>query len=134
MFRELLEELQTPKTLESDFSTEDIFEIIQDLDQDELNEVGEFIMELIYEEDFDEEDLEESEEFKDIENLDEKQYFKTKKSHLDRAKKRNTTQRLKDKKLRKKYYKKNKAKLKRKNKLYRKKVKRQPNIQKKHRK
>ena len=131
MFKEILEGLQNPDTFPDsqpdNFSTEDIYEIIEDLDQDELNEIGEFIMDLIYDPEFDEEDLEESE------DLNEKKYFNTKKTHLDRAKKQNKAQRLKDKKLRKKYYKKNKSKLKRLNKKYRKKVKRQPNVVKKHR-
>ena len=66
--------------------------------------------------------------------INERKFFKTRKVQLDRAKKKNILQRRKDKKDRKKYYRKNKAKIKIKNKRYRRKVKRNPNMVKTHRK
>jgi DNA-binding transcriptional MerR regulator len=126
LLKESLEDLiNTQDDQNENFSVQDIKEILDELDTDELNEVGEFILELIYDPDFDNEDED---------TLDEVKYFDTKKKKLDRNKKLNLTQRRKDAKKRKKYYKKNKSKLKRKNKLYRKKVKRQPSQVKKHRK
>jgi len=122
---------------QEDFTKEDILEILNELNQEEINEVAEFIMDLIYDPSFDEEDLDESDKSDksdESDNLNEVKYFKTKKSQLNRQRKRDKTALRKAAKERKKYYKKNKAKLRRKNKLYRKKVKRQPNKVQKHRK
>jgi len=66
--------------------------------------------------------------------ITERKYFKTKKREIDRAKKRDKVNRLKQKRLRKKYYKRNKAKIKRKQKLYQRKAKRRPTMVKTHRK
>ena len=140
-FKKMLETMKTmKKTIEepsvNNFTIEDIIEILNNLDQDELNEIGEFILDLIYEPDFDLDEIEETEELEEMveeKDLNEVKYFKTKKRELDRAKKQSVSQRRKAAKERKKYYRKNKSKLKRKNKLYRKKVKRNPNKVKKHR-
>ena len=124
------------RDVSGDFDIEDIYNILDDLSQPELNQLGEFIMELIYDPEFDLDDLGEEEDGKEDEEeetIDEVRYFKTRKRQLNRAKKKNISQRKRDKKLRKRYYRKNKAKMKRKNKLYRKKVKRQPNRVKRHR-
>ena len=110
------------------FDIADIQAVLAELSPEELNEVGEFILDLIYDPSFDEEDLEEN-----SEDLNEVKYFKTKKREINRNKKLDKVQRRKQAKERKKYYRKNKSKLKRKNKIYRKKVKRQPNIVRKHR-
>jgi hypothetical protein len=114
-----------------DFNIDDIYEILDDLTQHELNQIGEFIMELVYDPEFDIEDLGESED--EELSLSERKYFGTRKREINRNKKKNIAKRKLDKKARKRYYKKNKAKIKRKQKLYRKKAKRQPNIVKKHR-
>ena len=141
-FKDLFEEVMkvpelsntlNPEEIElgnKDFSIDDIYEVIGELNADELNEVGEFILNLIYDPEFDED---EDEVVEDLEDLEERQYFKNRNSQLKRSKKLNVSDRKKAAKLRKKYYKKHKSKLKRSNKLYRKKVKRNPNIQKKHR-
>ena len=126
--KESIEDLINPEEYQEDFSVQDIKEILDELSQDELNDVGECIIDLIYDPEFDLDDMEESEE------ISEKKYFGTRKREIDRNKKKNIAKRKLDKKARKRYYKKNRAKLKRKNKLYRKKVKRQPNIVRKHRK
>ena len=135
-FNESQDEIKDTET-ETDFSfqKEDIHEILDDLTQEELDEVGEFILEMIYEPDFDldesddedEDDLEESEEMNEI------RYFKTKNRELKRKRKQNISARKKAKKLRRKYYRKNKARLKRKQKLYKKKAKRRPTMVKRHR-
>jgi len=105
---------------DEDFEIEDIVEILPALSQDELNAVGECIFDLVYDPEFDVEDIGEEE-------INEIKRFDTKKVELIRKRKRMTPEEKKKMaKKRKKYYKKNKNKLKRKNKVYRKKVKQNP--------
>lgn len=101
------------------FSIDDIVEMLEELTEEEIQEIGSDIMELIYDPSWEE--------------MQEKQYFDKKTAVVNREKKKNKSQKKKDAKKRKKWYKKNKSKVKRKSKLYRKKTKRQPNQVKKHR-
>ena len=112
MFKQLFEEIEDYEY--ENFTYEDILESLDLLTQEEINEVGEFITDLIYEQDFDEPDEQEEQE-----EIQEVKKFTTRKAQLQRAKKKNPAQVRKDKKARKIFYKKNKK--------YRKKVKRQPN-------
>ena len=129
-FKELIETFDeiTPEDSD-DFDINDIIAVIHNLTQDELNEVGMCIMDLV-DPDKDENSEDENE---DENSITERKYFDTKQRTINRNKKLDVTARRKAAKERKRYYKKNKSKLKRKNKLYRKKIKRNPNIQKKHR-
>ncbi len=123
----ILDTLDTsPQETETYFSKEDIIEMIEILDDDEIQEIGEELMEMLYDED---------EDYDSDENttLDEKKYFAKKANQVNREKKKDKATRRKDAKKRKKFYKQNKAKIKRKQKLYKKKTKRQPNQVRKHR-
>ncbi len=107
------------------FTKEDIIEMLDALEFDEIQEIGEEIMEILSgDEDFD--DL-------DYEEIEEKQYFAKKKNQVNREKKVDKATKRKLAKKRKQLYKRNKAKIKRQQKLYRKKAKRQPNRVKTHR-
>jgi hypothetical protein len=107
------------------WTKEELLEFISELEDDEVQEVGDFIMgELMEEDDFEDDDFE-SGSYED-EELDEVHYFDKKKSQLDREKKKNVSARKMKARLLKKYYKKNKAKIARKAKIYRKKAKRNP--------
>ena len=114
----------------NNFSKEDILEIINELDDDEIQDVGDFIMEIIYDEDFDDDDEDEDDE---PEEVSEKKYFKTKGREIKRAKKKNKGKRRTDARKRKKFYRKNKSKIKRKSEIYRRRVKRRPNMVRRHR-
>jgi hypothetical protein len=81
------------------FSKSDIIEILDDFDADEMQDVGEFIMGLVYQEEFDLDD-----------DIDEAIYLDKKKSQVNREKKLNPSQKRKLAKQRKKWYKKNKNK------------------------
>jgi len=122
-------DIENQEKIDYNYSLDQIIEILSELDQDELNEVGDCILELIYDPEFDDEEdeLEESE-------LNEIRYFDTRKRELKKARKKNLSQRKKDKKLRKMYYKQNKAKIKRKQKLYKRRVKLRPTMVRKHKK
>lgn len=120
---EVPSELPTPE--QEYFTKEDILEMIDVLDENELQEIGEELMELLYDEEFEDEDMEES--------INEKKYFAKKAKEINKEKKKNKSERRKDAKKRKQMYKKNKAKIKRKQKLYKKKAKRQPNQVRTHR-
>ena len=66
--------------------------------------------------------------------LFERKFFKTRKSVIDRNKKKNTTQRKRDKLSRKVYYRRNKARIKKNQKIYRKRAKARPSMVRTHRK
>jgi hypothetical protein len=107
------------------WTKEELLEFISELEDDEVQEVGDFIMgELMEDDDFEDDDFEFGS-YED-EELDEVHYFDKKKSQLDREKKKNISARKMKAKLLRKYYKKNKAKIARKAKIYRKKAKRNP--------
>jgi hypothetical protein len=110
-----------PDEIGIDYSLGDLVDALSELTQEELNEVGDFILAIT-----DDEDLEE--------NLNETKYFDTTKRKLARQRKIGLADRRRAAKLRKKYYKKNKARIKRKQKLYKKKVKNRPSMVTKHRK
>ncbi len=107
------------------FTVDDIQEMLYELTQEELQEVGECIMNIIYDEEWNDIDV--------LDDIDEVHYFKKRAHQVNKEKKKDKSQRRKDAKKRKQWYKKNKAKVKRQNKKYRKKVKRQPNLVRKHR-
>ena len=111
------------------FTKEEIIEMIMILDYDELQEIGEDLMEIIYDEDDDDDDDDDVDEA-----LNEKKYFAKKNSQVKRDKKLDKSAKRKLAKKRKQVYKRNKSKVKRKQKLYRKKAKRQPNQVRRHKK
>jgi len=76
----------------SNFSKEDIIEIINELDDDEIQDVGDFIMEIIYDEDFDDDDEDEDDE---PEEVSEKKYFKMTMGQLKAQKNKNKGAKLK---------------------------------------
>jgi hypothetical protein len=115
---------------EAGFTTSDIIEILPELDEEELDIVGECIMGILEDEEVEDIDMD----MGVSEILDEKKFFKTKKRELNREKKKDKAQKKRDAKKRKMYYRKNKAKIKRKGKLYNKKVKRNPNMVRRHKK
>lgn len=92
---------------EENFSLEDIQSILPELSDDEIHQIGELIMSLIYEPEF-----EEGEETVEDE-ITEKKIFKTKKRELKKLKKTNKQQRRLDAKKRKIFYRRNKSKMKR---------------------
>lgn len=135
-FKSFLEDINlshNDDAMEEYFTKADIIEMVEMLEDDELQEVGEMLVELIYDESWEDEDREHEGEDEMEESLNEVRYFDKKKNQLNREKKKNPSERRKLAKERKKWYKKNKAKVKRKQKLYRKKAKRQPNMVRKHR-
>ena len=128
-FKTLIKEESQPEYQEQEgFTVDDIIELLPELTYDELQELGEELMEIIYDEEFDLDDMDDIEE-----NINEVKYFDKKKNQVNREKKKDKSQRRKDAKKRKQWYKRNKSKIKRKQKLYRKKAKRQPNLVKHHR-
>ncbi len=111
MLKTFIEELQGTPSLPINWAKEDIIEAIDYLDDDELQELGEEIAELFYDEDDDEE------------SLDEAKYFDKKSGQVNRDKKKDKSSKRKKAKERKKWYKRNKSKVKRKQKKHRRKVK-----------
>jgi len=90
------------------FSKQDITEMLEELDKSELQELGEKLMDIIYDEDFD---------FEDEEDLDEgPKKMKSTKRQMNRNKKVDKAGKRKLAKKRKQWYKRNKAKVKRYNK------------------
>ncbi len=123
-FRKYLSESQEDLTPEEDlydienqesFNLEDIQSIIPELSDDEIHQLGVFIMELIYTPEFDDESDDESDdEFDDkFDEITEKKFFKTKKRQIKLNKKINKQQKRIDAKKRKIFYKRNKFKMKR---------------------
>lgn len=126
---ENLEESDTHK-----WTKESIIEFLNTLDEEEIDELGEFIIDsLMYDEgtdvydDFEDEDYDFEEELEESEEINEVKFFQKKKVQLDREKRKNVAQRKKDARLMKKYYKKNKARIKMARKKYIKRVKHNPN-------
>ena len=132
MFKTFLTEVEIPNPEQEYFTKEDILEMIDLLDEEELQEIGEEIMEIFNREYEDEEYEDEEYEYED-EDITEKKYFAKKAREVNREKKIDKATKRKLAKKRKLMYKKNKAKIKRANKKYRKKVKRQPNSVRTHR-
>ena len=95
---------------EKSFKVQDIKEILDELEDDEIQELGEFIAELL---DYDDDD----------EEIDEAKYFNTKKRQVEKNKRKDISQRKKDARKRKQWYRKNKNKVKKYNKKARKKRK-----------
>lgn len=127
------ESAEETEEFEDIWTKEDLIDFINSLDDDELQEVGDFIYgEVTEDEEFDDDDYEDSEDLEESE-LTEVKYFDKKKNQLDREKRQNIAQRKKKAKLLKKYYKKNKARIKLKAKKYRKIAKRNPNRVRHHR-
>ena len=110
------------------FTKEDILEMIGVLSEDELQEIGEELLELLFdeEEDYDSDDIDED-------TLDEKKYFNKKAHQVKKEKKVDKSAKRKLAKKRKQMYKKNKSKIKRDQKKYRKKTKRRPSMVRSHR-
>jgi hypothetical protein len=134
-FKEIIESQDTDPIANTDFFTiEEITEMLQLLDQDELDDVGAFIIELLDEDEIDGDFDSEIEEEISEDEINERKYFDRKQREINREKKKNISKRKILKRERRKYYKRNKAKIKRKQKLYRKKARRRPTMIKKHRK
>lgn len=124
-----------------EFTKEEVIEMVNELDSESLDYVL-YMLSNDFEddEDFEADDVKDDdvEDDEDDEKyfekcLDEKRFFKIKKSALNRAKKINVAQRRKDKKAAKLNYRKHRAKIKLQNKKYAKKVKRNPNAVRTHR-
>lgn len=128
-FSTFIESLSDNLAVDTIFTKDDIIEMLEYLEPDEIQELGEYIVELTYEEDWDDEIEDEMDES----TINEKKYFDKKMSVVNREKKIDKATKRKKAKERKRWYKKNKAKIKRKQKLYRRKVKRQPNLVRHHR-
>jgi len=108
MFKTFLETLTETEEFENEvFGIQDIVESLQYLTQEEIQEVGEFIYEMLEDEDI--EDMED-------EDVTEAKYFDKKAHQVNKEKRLNKTERRKLAKKRKQWYKKNKAKVKRYNK------------------
>ena len=128
-----LEEFETPE-IPTVWTKEELIEALDYLEEDEIQEIGEEIAELIYDEDFDEFDegcdgtgkgkgKGKFEDEDEDESLDEVKYFNKKANVIKREKKQDKSTKRKKAKERKKWYKQNKAKVKRKQKKHRRKVK-----------
>jgi hypothetical protein len=112
------------------WTKDELLEFISELEDDEVQEVGDFLMgELMEDDEFEDDDFEtgSEDEDEDEDELKEGHFFAKNKSVMDREKKKNKAARKMKAKLLKKYYKKNKASIARKAKIYRKKAKRNPN-------
>jgi hypothetical protein len=108
------------------WTKDELLEFISELEDDEVREVGDFLMgELMEEDEFEDEDFETGSE--DEDELKEGHFFNKTKSQMDREKHKDVAQRKMKKKLLAKYYKKNKARIARKAKIYRNKAKKHPN-------
>jgi hypothetical protein len=112
------------------WTKDELLEFISELEDDEVQEVGDFLMgELMEEDEFEDEDFEtgSEDEDEDEDELKEGHFFNKTKSQMDREKHKDVAQRKMKKKLLAKYYKKNKARIARKAKIYRNKAKKHPN-------
>jgi hypothetical protein len=110
------------------WTKDELLEFISELEDDEVQEVGDFLMgELMEEDEFEDDDFETGSDDEDEDELKEGHFFKKNKSVIDREKRKNVAQRKMKAKLLKKYYKKNKSAIARKAKIYRKKAKKHPN-------
>lgn len=103
---------------EGKITREDIIELLNDMTDDEVDEFGEFILDILY----------------DGESLDEAKFFDTKQRELDKAKRTNRAERRLRAKELAKYYRRNKARILAKQKKYRKKIAANPNKVRHHKK
>lgn len=114
------------ESVEHKWTKESIIEFLNGLDADEIDEIGEYIMDsLMYNDELDEFDDFEDEDYED--DLDEAKFFQKKKVEIDREKRKNVSLRKKNARIMAKYYKKNKNRIKLKQKKYRKKAVQNPN-------
>jgi hypothetical protein len=125
---EASEDLKEAYAYTHTWTKDELLEFISELEDDEVQEVGDFLMgELMEDDEFEDDDFETGSEDEDEDELKEGHFFAKNKSVMDREKKKNKAARKMKAKLLKKYYKKNKAAIARKAKIYRKKAKRNPN-------
>ena len=103
---------------EGKITREDIIELLNDMTDDEVDEFGEFMLDILY----------------DGESLDEAKFFDTKQRELDKAKRTNRAERRLRAKELAKYYRRNKARILAKQKKYRKKIAANPNKVRHHKK
>jgi len=117
---------------ENAFTLDEVIELVSSLDSEDLNYVYD-VLKNSY--DLDDDDIADvgAGNTEDYDDITEVKYFKKRKRVLDREKKHDIAQRRKDRKKRHLEYKRHKAKILRKQKFYRRKVKRNPNMVRRHR-
>ena len=97
---------------------QDIMDLLDTMDGEEVDEFGEFILDVLSGDELDDDD----------EAVNEAKFFSKKKAELDREKNQNKADRRLKAKALAKYYRKNKARILAKQKKYRKKVAKNPNL------
>lgn len=112
------EKLTEEEEFEGKITREDIIALLDDMTDDEVDEFGEFMLDILY----------------DGEGLDEAKFFDTKQRDLDKAKRVNRAERRLRAKELAKYYRKNKSRILAKQKKYRKKAAANPNKVRHHKK